>query len=132
MNTYQLVLYTHIICALLTFLFFMLRGYWMIRDSDLLHLKTVRVLPHVIDTVLLLSAIALTVILNQYPFISDWLTVKLIALVLYISVGTIALKRGKTKTNRIIAFMVSVTIFGFIVSVAYFHHPLGIFHLVFA
>ena len=98
----------------------------MMKESNLLQLRVVRILPHIIDTVLLLAAIALTILISQYPLVTDWLTVKLIALIIYICLGMVALRLGKTKNQRVIAFFLALTVFGFIVSVAYYHHPLGI------
>jgi uncharacterized membrane protein SirB2 len=80
-----------------------------------------------VDTVLLASAIVLTIIIGQYPFVDGWLTVKLIALGVYIALGMIALKRGRTKTIRAAAFVAAVLVFVFIVSVALTHNPYGIF-----
>jgi len=98
----------------------------MMNDSHLLQLRVIRFLPHIVDTALLLSAITLTIIVNQFPLVTHWLTVKLIALIIYICLGMVALRLGKTKTQRVIAFFLALTVFGFIVSVAHFHHPLGI------
>lgn len=95
-------------------------------ESHLLQLRVVRVLPHIVDTMLLLAAIALTIIVNQFPLVTHWLTVKLIALIIYIGLGMVALRLGKTKTQRVIAFFLALTVFGFIVSVARYHHPLGV------
>jgi len=99
----------------------------MIRDNNLLNHKLIRILPHIVDTILLVSAIALTIILSQYPFLADWLTVKFFALIAYIIFGTIALKRGKTRKIRIVALSGALLTFAFVASVAYYHHPLGIF-----
>ncbi len=118
---YLPVFYVHVTCALLSVSFFCLRGSWMISGSSLLHQPAVRVLPHVIDTVLLGSAVWLTVILGQYPFVQGWLTAKLLALLLYIVIGSVALKRGKTRQIRMIAFFLSLCIVLYIISVAYFH-----------
>ncbi|MEX2488690.1 MAG: SirB2 family protein [Pseudomonadales bacterium] len=126
MNSYLLAWYTHVICVALSITFFLVRGFWMLRASELLNLKVVKILPHVIDTVLLGSAIVLTVILSQYPLVHGWLTVKLLALIAYIVLGTIALKRGKTPAIRGMAFVAAIVTFGFIVSVAWYHHPMGI------
>ena len=126
MRFYHLILYTHITCAALSIFLFTLRGIWMMRESNLLQLRVVRILPHIIDTVLLLAAIALTILINQFPLVTHWLTVKLIALIIYICLGMVALRLGKTKNQRVIAFFLALAVFGFIVSVAYYHHPLGI------
>lgn len=124
---YEPLLYTHVTCAIASISFFCIRAVWMMIDSPLLEHRLVRVLPHIVDTVLLLSAVALTFQINHFPFLNSWLTVKFFALVAYIVLGTVALKRGKTKRHRTVAFVMAVLVFGFIVSVAYYHHPLGVF-----
>jgi len=124
-NIYLILFYTHVTSALTSITFFMVRGCWMLTDHALLQHRFVRIAPHVVDTVLLASAIALTVTLSQYPFVNNWLTVKFFALVGYIILGTIALRRGKTKFLRTLALVAAILLFGFIVSVAWYHHPLG-------
>ena len=96
-------------------------------ESDLLNLKWVKVLPHVIDTLLLVSAISLTIQIQQYPFVSSWLTVKVVALIMYILFGMLALRRGRTKLQRIFFFVLAMLTFCFMVTVALSHQPLGIF-----
>lgn len=66
---YLLLKLTHAICVVLSYAGFVLRGIWMIRDSRMLERRGVRVLPHVVDTVLLASAVALAVMLKQYPLV---------------------------------------------------------------
>jgi uncharacterized membrane protein SirB2 len=124
---YEPLFYTHVTCAIASISLFCVRGFWMLTDNSLLDHRVVRVAPHVIDTILLASAIALTFQINHFPFLNAWLTVKFFALITYIILGTIALRRGKTKRHRTVAFVLSVGIFAFIVSVAYYHHPLGVF-----
>jgi|TARA_B100000315_G_scaffold260920_1_gene327375 uncharacterized membrane protein SirB2 len=98
----------------------------MLQARGILHHPLVKVLPHVIDTILLLSALTLTVLIGQYPFINGWLTAKFFALIGYIILGTIALKRGRTRRIRALAFGCAMLLFGYIVSVALFHDPRGI------
>lgn len=126
---YIVVLATHISCAALSITFFVLRGVWTLQNREILHHPLVKVTPHVIDTILLLSALTLTVMISQYPFINHWLTAKFFALIGYIILGTIALKRGRTQKIRAIALCGATLLFGYIVSVAYYHHPLAIFLL---
>jgi len=84
----------------------------------MLQKRWVKTAPHIIDTLLLISAITLAVISHQYPFVFPWLTAKLVALVLYIVLGTIALKRGPTRSVRVTAFLAAILVFIYIVSVA--------------
>ena len=94
--------------AALSFLGFSLRGFWMLQESPRLQLKLVKIFPHIVDTLLLLSAIVLVVMSQQYPFSTDWVTMKLVLLVLYVVFGTFALKRGKTKAIRTVFLGVSL------------------------
>lgn len=119
---YLAVKHLHMTCAALSGSFFALRGIWMMLDSALLQRRWVRIAPHIIDTVLLGSALTMVVWSRQYPFVEPWLTAKLLALLLYIVLGTIALKRGKTKTVRIAAYAGALATFGYIVAVALTRH----------
>lgn len=78
-----------------------------------------------IDTILLIAAILLTLILGQFPFVNAWLTVKLALLVLYIVLGSFALKRAKTQGGRALAFVGALATFAWIVGVAVTRNPQG-------
>ena len=127
---YQLVKHVHVACAALSIAGFVLRGALMTRDSALLQAKFARVAPHVVDTLLLVSAILLSWQSAQYPFAQGWLTAKLVALIAYIGLGTVALKRGRTKNVRVVAFGLAVLVFAYIVSVALTRDPSGFLALV--
>jgi uncharacterized membrane protein SirB2 len=116
--TYTLLKSLHVSCAALSVTGFVLRGIWMLRDSPMLARRWVRIAPHVVDTVLLASAIGLTVVIDQYPLQQNWLTAKVLGLVAYIALGTIALKRGRTRKIRIAAFFGALLVFAYIVAVA--------------
>lgn len=90
----------------------------------------VRYLTYSVDTTLLVAALMLTTIIHQFPFVDGWLTVKVLLLIVYIGLGTFALKRGRTKNVRIGAWVAALAVFAFIVSVAVAHNPLGIFALL--
>ena len=116
--------YVHIGCAVLSGSGYFIRGLWMLNDSPWLQKKWAKVAPHIIDTMLLASAIALTVQIQQYPFVHGWLTAKVLALVAYIVVGAIGLKYGRTKKIRIAAWLAAMGIFLYIVSVALTHRTI--------
>lgn len=122
---YSALKHLHLTTIVLTFCLFMLRGVWMLTDSPRLQQRWVRIAPHLIDTVLLTSAIGLTVILSQYPLVDSWLTAKVLGLILYIILGSIALKYGTTKPIRVAAWFAALAVFGYIVSVALTRNPLG-------
>ena len=108
----------HVASVILSIAGYVIRGIWMIRESPWLQEKWVRVAPHIIDTILLGSALLLAVQIQQYPFVHDWLTAKVLALVAYIVIGAIGLKYGRTKKIRVTAWLVAIAIFLYVVLVA--------------
>jgi uncharacterized membrane protein SirB2 len=113
----------HLTTIAVTFTLFLLRGAWMMADSPRLKARWVRIVPHINDTLLLASGISLAVLIQQYPLVHGWLTAKLFALIAYIVLGTVALKRGKTKPQRIAAWVAALLVFGYMVAVAVAHDP---------
>ncbi|MDP3440409.1 MAG: SirB2 family protein, partial [Azonexus sp.] len=85
--SYLLLKHLHVTCVVLSGLGFCLRGWWMLRDSPRLSQRLARVAPHVIDSLLLGSAIMMAVLSGQYPFVQGWLTAKFLALLAYILLG---------------------------------------------
>jgi uncharacterized membrane protein SirB2 len=81
---------------------------------------------YAIDTVLLTAALMLMTLIRQYPFADHWLTTKVLLLVVYVGLGSFALKRGRTRRARIGFLAAASLVFLFIVSVARAHHPLGV------
>ena len=124
---YDFFYYLHIITVAVSGVFFVVRGTWMIQESTLLQTKLVKILPHINDTLLLTAAIGLMIVTSQYPGANHWLTVKVVLLIAYIVLGVMALRGGKTKSQRVIYFVLAVLTFLFMVSVALTHHPLGVF-----
>ena len=122
--SYLAIKHLHILCALLSGSFFLLRGIWMLAGSPLLQRRWVRVAPHLIDTLLLSSALVMVFWSGQYPFVQPWLTAKVLALTLYIILGAIALKRGKSRGARIQAFAAALAVFAYIVAVALSKQPI--------
>ena len=86
-----------------------------------------RVAPHVNDTVLFISALTLAAIVGQYPFVTGWLTAKVVGLVVYILLGHIALRRGRNRTERTVAFVAALSVLGYILAVARCRDPLACF-----
>jgi len=114
----------HITCVFLTFIFFFIRGLWMIADSELLQRKWAKWIPPFVDTALLASAIVLAITLRQYPFVNGWLTAKVVALFFYIGLGMLALTYGKTKRIRVSSWVAAQLCFIYIVAVALTRNPL--------
>ena len=115
----------HMGCAMLSLAGFTVRGLWMLADSPRLQHKWVKITPHIIDTLLLGSALVLAVQLHMSPTQHPWLLAKILALVVYIGLGTVALKRGKTKSVRGIAWVAALLVFSYILVVATTKSPWG-------
>jgi uncharacterized membrane protein SirB2 len=126
---YLYVKHFHVFCVATSLALFLFRGGLMFADSKWLQHPVVKVTPHVVDTLLLTSALWLMTLVRQYPFVQSWLTVKLLLLVGYIVLGTFALKRGRTKGRRGVYFVLALLVFGFMVSVARLHQPTGWFYV---
>ena len=95
----------------------------MLRNSSLLNRRWVRIAPHIVDALLLFSGIVMVVGFHLYPTSQPWLAVKLVALVAYIILGSIALKRGRTRAIRTAALLSSLAVFSYILAVALTHEP---------
>ncbi len=121
--SYLLLKTVHITLATLSGALFLLRGAWMLAGSPALARRWVRTAPHMIDSLLLASALWLAFWSQQSPTSSPWLAAKLVALVAYILLGSIALKYGKTILQRAAAFGAAVLCFGYIVMAAITKNP---------
>jgi uncharacterized membrane protein SirB2 len=120
---YSLLKQLHLSTIALTLALFILRGVWMLKGSPRLQARWVRIVPHINDSLLLASGISLAVLTRQYPLVNGWLSAKLFALILYIVLGTIALKRGQTRGQRIAAWIAALLVFGYMVAVAITRDP---------
>lgn len=122
--SYLLLKHLHVTCVVLSGLGFLLRLSWMWRQSPWLQRRISRVLPHVVDSLLLLSALVMAWMSGQYPLAQDWLSAKLFGLLLYIACGMMALKRGRTLSIRLYFGGLAVLAYGYIVAVALTRQPL--------
>ncbi|MDZ7278140.1 SirB2 family protein [Pantoea eucrina] len=114
---YPLIKDVHLITVALTLSLFLLRFYWLMADSAMLYRRWVRIVPHVIDSVLLLSGVLLVMITHFYPFSvqGSWLTEKLLGVIIYIALGSMALSRRPRKKGTrwiaaLIAFIVALIV----------------------
>lgn len=105
---YMMMKHLHLTAVGISILFFVVRFVWKQMQSPIIAKKWVKILPHVIDTILLGSAITLCVILSQYPFVNQWLTLKLAGIIAYIVFGMAAMKWANTKMMQWGAFFAAV------------------------
>ncbi|HVB47854.1 MAG TPA: SirB2 family protein [Burkholderiales bacterium] len=127
---FQAVKSIHVSCVALSVSGFTARAGLMFAGSPLLGRRFVRVAPHVVDTLLLASALWLAWAIGQYPFVNGWLMAKLLGLLAYIVLGSVALKRGRTKGVRAAAAVAALTVVGYVISVAFTRDPRGVFALL--
>ena len=121
MGTIKLI---HIACALLSISGFVGRGILMIKSSPLLTTRWLKVLPHINDTILLVTAIILASQWGWSALQMPWLLTKIIALLVYIALGMLALKTGRSLSVRITAWLAAIITFAYIVAVAVTKNPL--------
>lgn len=124
MSVYLFAKYVHVGSVMLSIAGFIARGALMLAGSPLLQARFVRIAPHVVDTLLLASALWLAWMMRQYPFVHGWLTAKVLGLLAYIVLGSIALRRGRTSTVRTVAFAGALLAAAYVVAVALTKDPL--------
>jgi uncharacterized membrane protein SirB2 len=122
---YALVKTIHQTAVALSFAGFFARGLGSLNGARWVQGRAARTLPHIVDSVLLLSALTLAWMLRLNPANTPWLLAKIIGLLLYIGLGMLALKPGRSTAMRSTAWLAALAIFGWIVSVAITKSPLG-------
>ncbi len=120
---YLALKFVHVGCAAASFTLFFVRGLWLFAGSPRMQARWVRIVPHVIDATLLASAIALTVVVAQYPFVDGWLTVKVLLLGVYIALGMVTMRFARTRPVRVAAWLAAILVLGYIVLVALSKQP---------
>ena len=129
--SYYWIRQLHIATVVFSVAFFALRYYWMLIRSQREKQRWVRVLSVVNDSSLLVAGISLALISGQYPFVAPWLSAKLVGLLAYIVLGTLALKRARTRPVRILTGLLALASAGYIISVALTRTPTPWVHLTF-
>ncbi len=125
---YLLLKYLHIVCVAVSFSLFFVRGFWVLKVYPPATERWVKTLPHVIDGLLLASAVAMVVIspLMRWPL---WMQAKIALLVLYVALALIAFQGRGGRLWKGAAWFVGVLVFLYITTVAVLKEPSGIFVL---
>jgi len=119
----------HMGCVGLSGGLFAARGLWVLATQRGLW-RPLRVLPHVIDTLLLASGLTLAFLIHQYPFVnSAWLTAKVIGLVVYIALGVMVFRGAQGRLGRALNGIAALLVFVYIISVALTKQPSGFLNL---
>lgn len=127
MEFYLQIKWVHIIAVLCSGSLFFVRGLMVLNNKKVAMAAPLRYMSYGIDTVLLTAALMLATMLPSAMFANGWLLEKIILLVVYIVLGSFALKRGRSNKNRTWFFIAAVSVFAFMFTVARAHHPLGFF-----
>lgn len=122
---YSLIKSVHVTTVIMSGLGFAVRFFGASVDADWVHSRLARTLPHINDTLLLISAITLAVLLQVNPLEQPWLLAKILALLVYIGFGMIALKPSQPRNVRLGSGFAAFIVFGYIVSVALSRQPAG-------
>jgi len=126
-DLYPQVRLAHIGLVLISGFLFAARGAGVLVGAPWSMAPAVRRLSYAIDTALLGAALWLLYILDLNPFAVPWLSTKIALLLAYIVLGTLALKRARTMRVRLLCFVAALLCFGFMLTVARAHQPLGFF-----
>ena len=121
---YLALKHIHLTFVVLSLLAFFVRGIWLFMNSSMLSKKWVKVLPHIISTILLVSGIVLAVHLSMSPGSQPWLIAKIIGLIAYIGLGVAAFKVPNPNASKLL-WLSALIVFAYIVSVAISKNPLG-------
>ena len=79
--------------------------------------KALKVLPHINDTVLLSCAIGMLALIGLNPFTTPWLLVKIVALLVYIALGTVCMRSPPGSKRQAISFVAAISVFAYIILV---------------
>ncbi|MBT9490562.1 MAG: SirB2 family protein [Rubrivivax sp.] len=118
----------HIGLVLASGALFAVRGALVLAGRGWAMAKPWRMTSYGIDTALLMAGVMLWAGLSLNPASSPWLGAKLVLLVLYIVLGSLALKRARSRRARIASFVGALAVYLFMVTVALAHHPAGLLH----
>lgn len=117
---YFAVKHLHLTLVAVSVLFFVVRFVLHMRQSSIMDKKFIKIAPHVIDTLLLLSGLSLCFIIQQFPFVDPWLTEKIIAVAAYILLGVMAMRTDRNKLFKFFAFIGAIGWVVFAAKVAVF------------
>lgn len=115
---YLVLRHLHISCAAISITLFVVRGTCQTAGWPWRQWRWLRIAPHLVDTVLLVAAISLAWRSQQYPFAQNWLSAKVVALLVYIGLGSLALRTGASRTVQRAAFLGALLTVAYIVGVA--------------
>lgn len=122
---YQQIKLVHVAAVVASGSVFLMRGLLVQAGRAWAMATPVRFLSYTIDTVLLAAAILLLMIVPAAAYENGWMAAKLVLLVIYVGLGTVALRRGRTQRIRLACFVAALIVYLSMLAIARTHHPLG-------
>lgn len=126
--SYTLLVNLHVATAMISLLLFIWRGIWIMQHANQTRPRWMKWLPHINDSILFILGIILMLLIQQYPIINSWLTVKLGALVIYILLGMVVMKWASQRHWQLTAWLAALLVYGYMLSVAVTKKPLWFLH----
>ncbi|CAI0848854.1 Invasion gene expression up-regulator, SirB [Serratia entomophila] len=111
MTAYTALKQFHLLTVAISITLFVLRFFWQWRKSAIMNQRWIKIAPHLNDTLLFVSGIALVATFGLYPLLGmdSWLTEKLFGVIIYILLGYVALgKKTKSRKLRVTAFVLAL------------------------
>jgi len=127
--SYAVLKIVHIASVVLSFAIFAVRGGNALSGQSGQESRLGRIVPHVVYTILLVSALGMVFITKQYPFVAAWPTVKLLGLVAFVVFGVFAFRGSQARKATF--FVLGLLAFIFTASVALTHDPRGFLKIFF-
>lgn len=121
------VLAIHVATVMLSLFGFVLRGVLRFRGSGLINRKWLKIAPHIVDTVLIASAITLLLQASLNPLTTPWLLAKIVALIIYIGLGLVAFRFVGSRSVALWSWGMAIVVFCYILAVAVTKNPLIVF-----
>jgi uncharacterized membrane protein SirB2 len=125
LDFYPEIKLVHVTAAITSGSLFLLRGIAANWGGSWAMARPVRYLSYSIDIVLLSAGLLLLTILPSAVYSNGWLALKLALLVVYIGLGMLALKRGRTANIRRGCFLAAIAVYLCVFLIARTHDPLG-------
>lgn len=108
----------HVTLVAISVVLFMLRFFWVTIGAGIARQKWVKIVPHIIDTALLLSIVGMLIHWQMWPWETPWLINKVIGLVGYILFGLVAMK-ATASWLRYVGFVGALSWIMFLMHIAF-------------
>jgi uncharacterized membrane protein SirB2 len=118
----------HLTTVTITISLFVIRGLGLFMNAKFMSQKWIKIVPHINDTILLISGIWLAIQIEQYPLVHDWLTAKLLALLIYIGLGLAVFRFAHNRRQQIVFWGLAILVFVYMLGVAIRHDPMSWMH----